>query len=58
MTRTGSCRGFGKALYLGDFRPDPISPQPEMPADAVEKGERFMAVLGAFLQAQVDPQEI
>jgi alkylation response protein AidB-like acyl-CoA dehydrogenase len=49
---------FGKGLYLGDFQPDLISPQPEMPAAAVEKGERFMAVLGAFLQAQVDPQAI
>jgi hypothetical protein len=34
---------FGKGLYLGDFQPDLISPQPEMPAEAVEKGERFMA---------------
>ena len=49
---------FGKGLYLGDFQPDLISPQPEMPAEAVEKGERFMAILGAFLQAQVDPQAI
>jgi hypothetical protein len=23
---------FGKGLYLGDFQPDLISPQPEMPA--------------------------
>jgi hypothetical protein len=29
-----------------------------MPADAIEKGERFLAVLGAFLQAEVDPQAI
>ena len=47
---------FGKGLYLGDFRPELISPQPEMPAEAVEKGERFLAALGAFLQDEVDPQ--
>jgi alkylation response protein AidB-like acyl-CoA dehydrogenase len=49
---------FGKGLYLGNFQPELISPQPAMPADAVEKGERFLAALGAFLQAEVDPQAI
>ena len=49
---------FGKGLYLGDFQPELISPQPAMPADAVEKGERFLADLGAFLQNEVDPQAI
>jgi alkylation response protein AidB-like acyl-CoA dehydrogenase len=49
---------FGKGLYLGNFQPELISPQPEMlPAD-VEKGERFLAVLGTFLQDKVDPQVI
>jgi alkylation response protein AidB-like acyl-CoA dehydrogenase len=49
---------FGKGLYLGDFQPDLISPQPAMPADAVEKGERFLATLGAYLRDHVDPQAI
>ena len=49
---------FGKALYLGDFQPELISPQPDMPADSVEKGERFLEILGEFLQAEVDPQAI
>ena len=49
---------FGKGLYLGDFQPELISPQPAMPADAVEKGERFLAALGAYLRDRVDPQEI
>ncbi|MGA2012378.1 MAG: acyl-CoA dehydrogenase family protein [Solirubrobacteraceae bacterium] len=49
---------FGKGLYLGDFQLELISPQPSLPADAVEKGERFLAALGAFLQDHVDPQEI
>jgi len=49
---------FGKALYLGDFQPELISPQPDLPPDSVEKGERFLAILGEFLQAEVDPQAI
>jgi len=49
---------FGKALYLGHFQPELIYPQPELPAEAVEKGERFLATLGAFLQDKVDPQVI
>ena len=49
---------FGKGLYLGDFQPELISPQPELPAEAIEKGERFLATLGAFLRDEVDPQAI
>ena len=49
---------FGKGLYLGDFQPELISPQPEMPRDAVEKGERFLRVLETFLRDEVDPQVI
>jgi alkylation response protein AidB-like acyl-CoA dehydrogenase len=49
---------FGKGLYLGDFRPELISPQPVLPTEAVQKGERFLAALGAFLQGEVDPQAI
>jgi alkylation response protein AidB-like acyl-CoA dehydrogenase len=49
---------FGKGLYLGNFQPELISPQPEMPVQAVQKGERFLAALGAFLQDEVDPQLI
>src|ERR671922_3072285 len=49
---------FGKELYLGHFRPELISPQPVLPPEAVERGERFLADLGAFLENEVDPQEI
>jgi alkylation response protein AidB-like acyl-CoA dehydrogenase len=49
---------FGKGLYLGNLQLDLISPQPDMPADAVEKGERFLSALGAFLKDEVDPQTI
>src|SRR5450432_276698 len=49
---------FGKGLYLGSFQPELISPQPELPVEAVEKGERFLGVLGAFLEEEVDPQAV
>ena len=49
---------FGKGLYLGNFQPELISPQPDMPVEAVQTGERFLAQLGAFLQDEVDPQLI
>jgi alkylation response protein AidB-like acyl-CoA dehydrogenase len=49
---------FGKSLYLGDFQPELISPQPDLPADSVEKGERFLAVLSEFIQNEVDPSVI
>ncbi len=49
---------FGKELFLGNFRLDLISPQPRLDAAAVEQGEAFLARLGAFLEAEVDPLEI
>src|SRR3954469_12915782 len=49
---------FGKELFLGNFRLDLIHPQPELDAAAVEKGERFLARLRAFLTEHVDRQQI
>jgi len=49
---------FGKELFLGNFRLDLIHPQPQLEPAAVEKGERFLADLRAFLEAEVDPLEI
>lgn len=49
---------FGKQLFLGDFRLDLIHPQPRLDPEVVEKGERFLARLRAFLEAEVDPLEI
>jgi alkylation response protein AidB-like acyl-CoA dehydrogenase len=49
---------FGKGLFLGDFRLDLIHPQPRLDADAVEKGEAFLARLRTFLEAEVDPLQI
>src|SRR5947209_14874696 len=43
---------------LGHFRLDLIHPQPRLDPQAVEKGERFVADLRAFLEAEVDPLEI
>ena len=49
---------FGKELFLGNFRLDLIHPQPPLDPAAVEKGERFLERLSAFLQESVDPLEI
>jgi alkylation response protein AidB-like acyl-CoA dehydrogenase len=49
---------FGKELFLGDFRLDLLHLQPPMDPDAVDKGERFLARLRAFLETEVDPLEI
>src|SRR4051794_33970365 len=46
---------FGKELFLGNFRLDLIHPQPRLSAEAVEKGERFVGRLRAFLTEKVDP---
>ncbi|HET6908700.1 MAG TPA: acyl-CoA dehydrogenase family protein, partial [Mycobacteriales bacterium] len=49
---------FGKELFLGNFRLDLIHPQPKLPAEAVEKGERFLAELRTFCENKVDPLQI
>src|SRR5436190_2570014 len=49
---------FGKELFLGNFRLDLIHPQPKLSPQPIEKGERFLADLRAFLTGNVDPLEI
>ena len=49
---------FGKELFLGNFQLDLIHPQPRLDEAAVEKGEKFLADLEAFLRSDVDPLEI
>ena len=49
---------FGKDLFLGRLRLDLIHPQPRLDEAAVEKGERFLAELRAFLTENVDPLAI
>ncbi len=49
---------FAKELFLGNFRLDLIHPQPQLDPAAIEKGERFLAQLREFLEAEVDPLEI
>lgn len=48
---------FGKELFLGHLRLDLIAPEPELPPEAVEAGERFLATFREFLE-KVDPSEI
>ena len=52
---SGTSRRFGKELFLGNFRPDLIHPQPELEPAAVEKGEAFLERLRAFLTEQRRP---
>src|SRR4029079_2537102 len=49
---------FGKGLFMGDFQLGLISPQPRLAPEAVEKGERFLEQLRAFLVEHVDPLRI
>jgi hypothetical protein len=49
---------FGRELFLGSFKLDLIHPQPKLSADAVDKGERFLERLRAFLEENVDPLQI
>jgi alkylation response protein AidB-like acyl-CoA dehydrogenase len=49
---------FGKDLFLGRLRLDLIHPQPQLDAEAVDKGERFLRRLRAFLVEHVDPLAI
>ena len=49
---------FGKELFMGDLKLDLIHPQPKLDAEAVEKGERFLERLRAFLEEHVDPLQI
>src|SRR3954470_2145087 len=49
---------FGKELFLGNFRLDLIHPQPKLPAEAMERGEKFLAELRTFLENKVDPLQI
>lgn len=49
---------FGKELFLGRFRLELLYPQPVLPADAVARGEAFLADLRRFLVDHVDPERI
>src|SRR5688572_7985647 len=49
---------FGKGLFLGRLRLDLIHPQPRHDAAGVERGERFLERLRAFLVERADPLAI
>src|ERR671939_1815881 len=49
---------FGKELFLGNFRLDLIHPQPRQDEASIEKGERFLQRMRAFLEENVDPLQI
>ena len=49
---------FGRELFMGNFQLDLIHPQPKLDPAAVDKGERFLADLSAFLVDKVDVRKI
>ena len=49
---------FGKGIFLGDFQPDLIYPQPEIDPAKAKKGEEFLDRLRKVLLEQVDPLQI
>ncbi|MBW3576894.1 MAG: acyl-CoA dehydrogenase family protein [Actinobacteria bacterium] len=49
---------FGKQLFLGSFDLELIHPHPRPRPASVEKGERFLRELEAFLRENVDPLQI
>jgi alkylation response protein AidB-like acyl-CoA dehydrogenase len=53
-----SLPSFGRELFLGNFQLDLIHPQPTPDPASVEKGERFLERLRAFLEEHVDPAQI
>ncbi len=49
---------FVAHLFMGRWRPGKIHPVTEVDAAEKARADRFLAELGAFLQAHVDPDEI
>lgn len=51
-------QGFAGGLFMGRFNLHGIAPYPQQDAEDRSKGDRFLEKLEAFLQEQVDPDEI
>ncbi|HZZ52305.1 MAG TPA: acyl-CoA dehydrogenase family protein [Pseudonocardia sp.] len=49
---------FGKELFLGRFRLDLVHPHPVGDAEAIRRGEEFLAKLRSYCETQIDPYEI
>src|SRR5215217_8141054 len=49
---------FGKELFLGNFRPDLIYPQPDIDPEKAKKGAAFLEKLRNVLLEKVDPIQI
>src|SRR5215213_6191166 len=49
---------FGKELFLGRFRLDLVHPQPPIPPEQAQRGERFLGELRRFLRERVDPAQV
>src|SRR3954447_3742945 len=49
---------FGKELFLGNFKPELIYPQPQIDPDKARRGEEFLQRLRTVLVEKIDPLEI
>src|SRR3954463_3204772 len=49
---------FGKELFLGNFRPELIYPQPPIDPEKARRGEEFLQRLRTVLVEKIDPLEI
>ncbi len=49
---------FGRELFLGHLRLDLVHPHPQPTPEDRRRGEEFIARLGEFMRARVDPMEI
>ena len=53
-----SLPSFGKELFLGNFRPELIYPQPDIDPEKAKRGEAFLERLRTVLTEKVDPIQI
>ncbi|MCE5318310.1 MAG: acyl-CoA dehydrogenase family protein, partial [Parachlamydia sp.] len=49
---------FGAQLFLGNFRPDMVTPFPEQDPEDKKIGDAYIAKLVKYLEANLDPEEV
>jgi alkylation response protein AidB-like acyl-CoA dehydrogenase len=50
--------GFAQQLFMGQFRPDLMTPFPSQSRDDRETGDVFVKKVSAFLREHLDPEEV
>src|SRR5687767_7732332 len=57
-TPAGEKPSFASSLFFGDFEWPLIHPYPAQTAESRTRGDEFLTSLGAFLDANLDPDEV